>query len=119
MEDLDTLRLLAKVIPETCNGHTEEDVMNNVFELTFAIDEVVSIGYRENVTLEQINDFCEMDSHEEKLQKIILEVRCAGRFAYAPPLYILSSVQTIMYVCSYLIRHVYIHRVKLMRPRKK
>lgn len=73
MEDLDTLRLLAKVVPETCHGHSEEDVVKNVFELTFAVDEVVSIGYKENVTLDQIHTFCEMDSHEEKLQKIILE----------------------------------------------
>jgi hypothetical protein len=33
------------------------------------------VGYKESVTLQQIKTFTEMDSHEEKLQKIITEVR--------------------------------------------
>jgi hypothetical protein len=73
MEDLDTLRLLTQVIPDACKGHTEEAIKENAFELIFAFDEVISIGYKEHVTLEQIKTFTEMDSHEEKLQKIILE----------------------------------------------
>jgi hypothetical protein len=73
MEDLDTLRLLTQVIPDACKGHDEEKIKENAFELIFAFDEVISIGYKESVTLEQIKTFTEMDSHEEKLQKIILE----------------------------------------------
>jgi len=73
MEDLDTLQLLTKLIPEFCDGHTEEDLMRNSFELIFAFDEVISIGHKEQVTLEQIRTFTDMDSHEEKLQKIIME----------------------------------------------
>lgn len=39
-----------------------------------AVDELLTHGgYKENVTLQQIKTFTEMDSHEEKLQKIILE----------------------------------------------
>ena len=73
MEDLDTLRLCAKLIPEYCEGHDEAAVKKNLYKLIFAFDEVISLGYRENVTLQQIKTFTEMDSHEEKLQKIILE----------------------------------------------
>lgn len=40
MEDLETLRLLVKLIPEYCGGNTEEAVKSNAFELIFAMDEV-------------------------------------------------------------------------------
>lgn len=73
IEDLDTLRTVVKLIPEYCRGNTEEAVLSHVFELIFAIDEVISLGYKENVTLPQIKTFTDMDSHEEKLQKIITD----------------------------------------------
>lgn len=50
IEDLDTLRLLAKVISEQLSGMpiTEEAVTGRAFELIFAFDEVISAGgYRE------------------------------------------------------------------------
>lgn len=74
LEDLETLRLLSKLLPDYCGGSTEEQVAAHVFELTFAVDELVTHGgYREHVTLAQIKTFTEMDSHEEKLQRIITE----------------------------------------------
>jgi hypothetical protein len=48
-------------------------VTQHAFELVFALDEMVSVGYKEHVTLQQIKTFTEMDSHEEKLQKIIMD----------------------------------------------
>merc|ERR1712217_1013778 len=43
IKDLKTLRLLAKLVPEYCEGggHDEECVMAKSFELIFAFDEVV------------------------------------------------------------------------------
>jgi hypothetical protein len=41
--------------------------LNNAFELIFAFDEVVVLGYRESVNLAQIRTFTEMDSHEERV----------------------------------------------------
>ena len=73
MEDLDTLQLISKLVPEYCGSTNENDVAYNSFELCSAFDELISIGYRESVTLNQIHTFTEMDSHEEKLQKIIQE----------------------------------------------
>ena len=70
MEDLDTLRLLAKLIPEYCHGHEEELIVHNAYELIFAMDEVIGHGgYKENVTLQQIKTFTEMDSHEREITK--------------------------------------------------
>ena len=74
MEDLETLRLFSKLLPEYCGGQSEEQILSRVYELSFAVDELLTHGgYRENVTLQQIKTFTEMDSHEEKLQKIITE----------------------------------------------
>ncbi|OXA60681.1 coatomer subunit delta [Folsomia candida] len=71
LEDLETLRLFAKVIPEYCRNLEESDVMDNAFNLIFAFDEIVALGYRENVNLAQIRTFVEMDSHEEKVYQAV------------------------------------------------
>merc|ERR1712178_503535 len=67
LEDLETLRLFARVIPEYCRNQDEDDIANHAFELIFAFDEVVALGYRENVNLAQIRNFTEMDSHDERV----------------------------------------------------
>lgn len=74
LEDLETLRLFARVIPEYARGMDEKDVVENAFALIFAFDEIVALGYRESVNLAQIRTFTEMDSHEEK---VFIAVRTA------------------------------------------
>ena len=76
MEDIDTLRTLAKLIPEYCLGVTEEAVQQHVYELLFAFDEAIAAnGYKESVTPAQVKTYTEMDSHEEKLQRIIEQTK--------------------------------------------
>ncbi|XP_065888484.1 coatomer subunit delta-like [Dysidea avara] len=67
LEDLETLRLFSRVVPECCRSLDENDVQEHCFELIFAFDEIVALGYRENVNLAQIRTFTEMDSHDEKV----------------------------------------------------
>ena len=55
----------------------ENDVQEHAFELIFAFDEVVALGYRESVNLAQIRTFTEMDSHEEK---VFLAVRKVANY---------------------------------------
>jgi len=72
LEDIETLRLLAKVVQDCCQIQvTEEHVLKNAFDIIFAFDEVISFGYRESVTLSQVKTYTEMDSHEEKLHQMI------------------------------------------------
>lgn len=52
----------------------EQDIVNNSFNLIFAFDEIVALGYRENVNLAQIRTFVEMDSHEEKVYQAVRQV---------------------------------------------
>lgn len=71
LEDLETLRLFSKVIPEYCRSLEEKEIVENAFNLIFAFDEIVALGYRESVNLSQIKTFVEMDSHEEKIYQAV------------------------------------------------
>lgn len=67
LEDLETLRLFSRVVPEYCKVLEDNDILENSFQLIFAFDEIVALGYRENVNIAQIRTFIEMDSHEERV----------------------------------------------------
>lgn len=54
-------------IPEYCRSNDEKEIQASLFELIFAFDEIVALGYRENVNLAQIRTFTDMDSHEERV----------------------------------------------------
>nr|CAC37636.1 coatomer delta subunit [Scherffelia dubia] len=73
LEDLETLRLLSKVVPMYVDPVDEETISKNAFELIFAFDEVISCGLKENITAQQVKQNTEMDCHEEKLHKMIIQ----------------------------------------------
>ncbi|KAL4608628.1 coatomer subunit delta-like, partial [Arapaima gigas] len=94
LEDLETLRLFSRVvrsscclaatpiylagplqIPEYCRVLEEGEISEHCFDLIFAFDEIVALGYRENVNLAQIRTFTEMDSHEEKVFRAVRETQ--------------------------------------------
>lgn len=62
-------------IPEYCRTLDEKDIVENAFNLIFAFDEIVALGYRESVNLAQIKTFVEMDSHEEKVFQAVRETQ--------------------------------------------
>jgi hypothetical protein len=68
VEDLGTLRLLAKVVPDIAGGLHEHAINEHAFDLIFAFDEVITAGgYKEEATLSSIRTNLLMDSHEEKV----------------------------------------------------
>uniref|UniRef100_A0A671M5P1 Coatomer subunit delta n=1 Tax=Sinocyclocheilus anshuiensis TaxID=1608454 RepID=A0A671M5P1_9TELE len=75
LEDLETLRLFSRVIPEYCRVLEESEISEHCFDIIFAFDEIVALGYRENVNLAQIRTFTEMDSHEEKVFRAVRETQ--------------------------------------------
>ncbi|XP_049882228.1 coatomer subunit delta [Pectinophora gossypiella] len=75
LEDLETLRLFSRVVPEYCSQLTEAEVLNQAFNLLFAFDEIVALGYRESVNLAQVRSFVEMDSHEEKIYQAVRQTQ--------------------------------------------
>ncbi|KAK2077639.1 hypothetical protein QBZ16_004485 [Prototheca wickerhamii] len=77
LEDLETLRLCGKVVPEYVHALEEEAVSEAAFSLLFAFDEIICEGYKENVTVGQVVQNTEMESHEEKLHKMIIASKIA------------------------------------------
>lgn len=74
VEDLGTLRLLAKVVPDVAGGLSENSLTDRMFELIFAFDEVLtSGGYKEDIALSNIKTNLEMDSHDEKMALMLEE----------------------------------------------
>ncbi|MCH80640.1 coatomer subunit delta-like, partial [Trifolium medium] len=60
-------------VPEYSYSLDEEGICKHAFELIFAFDEVISLGHKENVTVAQVKQYCEMESHEEKLHKLVMQ----------------------------------------------
>ena len=81
LQDIDSLHLFAQVVTSTCKSLDEREIVRNAYELLSAFDELVSQGYRENLTISQIKTFMEMESHEERIQEIIARVGhpCYGK----------------------------------------
>lgn len=63
-------------------GLDEREILRNAYELLSAFDELVTLGYRENLTIGQIKTFLEMESHEERIQEIISRVCHALFFCF-------------------------------------
>ena len=71
LQDINTLHLFAQVASSICKSLDEREILKNAFELLTAFDEIVTLGYRENLTMSQIKTFLDMESHEERIQEII------------------------------------------------
>ncbi|KAF9786887.1 hypothetical protein BJ322DRAFT_1099272 [Thelephora terrestris] len=71
LQDIETLHLIARVVSDMCRNAEEREILKNAFDLLGAFDEIVSLGYREPVSLVQVRNVLEMESHEEKIQEII------------------------------------------------
>lgn len=95
LEDLETLRLMSKVLPEyVLPPVDEESIIGAAFELLFAFDEVISLGYKENVTVGQVKQNTEMESHEEKLHKMIIQSKVQDTKVRNTACFLLSSQTT-------------------------
>ncbi|KAL8761853.1 MAG: hypothetical protein Q9184_002056 [Pyrenodesmia sp. 2 TL-2023] len=71
LQDIDSLHLFAQVVSSICRSLDEREILRNAYELLSAFDQLVTLGYRENLSLAQIKTFLEMESHEERIQEII------------------------------------------------
>lgn len=70
LEDLDLLNMLIELTRDVLRDNfnekaTESAVVNSALELIFAFDECVFDGYRQTVTVDEVNNFLLMESKEE------------------------------------------------------
>ncbi|CAI5715362.1 unnamed protein product [Peronospora farinosa] len=79
VEDLHTIQLLAKLVPDICAPLSDTSIRDKQFELIFGFDELITAGgHSENINVQQIRINMEMESHEEKLHNMILESKRAA-----------------------------------------
>ncbi|KAG0248093.1 Coatomer subunit delta [Mortierella polycephala] len=71
LQDIETLQLVSRVVSSVCRPMDAREIDRNVFELLSSFDEIISLGYRENVDLAQVARISEMESHEEMIQEMI------------------------------------------------
>ncbi|GMM38429.1 coatomer subunit delta [Saccharomycopsis crataegensis] len=77
IQDIDTLQVFSKTVSSLLRSSSVGSVIDthevflNSFEILNAFDEIITQGYKENLTPSQVTTFLEMNSHEEKLQEII------------------------------------------------
>ncbi|CAG8478087.1 20301_t:CDS:2, partial [Cetraspora pellucida] len=72
LQNIETLHLFARVVSDICHSTDEREILRNSFELLSAFDEIVSLGYRENVNLAQNKE----QEAEEELKEGLNNLKC-------------------------------------------
>jgi len=67
LQDIETLNLFVRAISDYCHVINTHEIEEMAFELSSVFDEIVNLGYREYVSIQQLRTISEMESHEEKL----------------------------------------------------
>lgn len=69
--DLSTLNLFSQTVNHYLNSFDEAEIYDNAFEILSSFDEIVVMGYKENLSITQVNTYLSLESHEERIQEII------------------------------------------------
>jgi len=68
IEDIEVIRLMQQVVVSQCAQGMDENIVNKkAFDLILAFDDIISNGYRESVSISQVESYLEMDSTDEKV----------------------------------------------------
>jgi hypothetical protein len=71
IEDIEVIRQMQQVVVSQCQTQSVDDktVGKKAFDLILCFDDIISNGYRESVTISQIESYVEMDSTDEKIHR--------------------------------------------------
>eukprot|EP01061_Rhynchopus_euleeides_P026496 TRINITY_DN43268_c0_g1_i1.p2 TRINITY_DN43268_c0_g1~~TRINITY_DN43268_c0_g1_i1.p2 ORF type:complete len:537 (+),score=267.02 TRINITY_DN43268_c0_g1_i1:58-1668(+) len=84
VEDLETLRMLGMLLTELVppapdqgqgSKRTEVEVNESAFDIMFALDELLSMGYRNNITVDRVLTALDMQSQEEESAKAFIKIQ--------------------------------------------
>jgi coatomer subunit delta len=68
LQDIDTLQLFSRIVSEYCKSTDHKEITRQRYELILVFDEVISLGYRENINLGQVKTISTMESNDERIQ---------------------------------------------------
>jgi hypothetical protein len=66
IEDIEILKLIYRLIQDQCGIISPDNIKYFSLNITLGIDDIVSLGLRESVTIPQIKQLIDMESQEEK-----------------------------------------------------
>lgn len=71
IEDIEVIRQMQQVVVSQCQTQSvdERTVNKKAFDLILCFDDIISNGYRESVTISQIESYVDMDSTDEKIHR--------------------------------------------------
>lgn len=73
IEDIEIIRLVYRLIQDICGTISEQNIVENAFEIIMGVDDIVNLGYKEATSIAQIKQYMLMDSKDEKEFKKIQE----------------------------------------------
>lgn len=77
IEDIEILNQMQKIVLKVCNkGINEKQISKHAFDLIMSFDDLITInGYRDSVTMSQLEAYLDMDSTDEKMHKKMRMIR--------------------------------------------
>lgn len=75
VSDVETVKLLARIIPEYCAIREQADLEQASLELMLAFDEIISMGQREEISIGQLHTILAMESHEEAIAEMVAKTK--------------------------------------------
>jgi len=65
IEDSNILKLVYRLLQDICGVITTESILDNAFEIMMGLDDIVTLGYRNEVNIAQLKQYRNMESAEE------------------------------------------------------
>jgi hypothetical protein len=65
IEDSNILKLVYRLLQDICGVITTESILENAYEIMLGLDDIVTLGYRNEVNIGQIKQYRKMESAEE------------------------------------------------------